>query len=164
MASRPSKKCAELDPSRFNKSIQLVSFRVGSEDFVIDVHQVQEILRMVEITDAPRTRSFVSGVINLRGKIVPVVDLRQRFELAQKRADESTRIVVVDVDGHVMGLVVDSVTEVIRLPLKAIEPPPEQWVSAATDFVKGVASMEGDPLIYLDLKNTLEISEPVSVA
>ncbi len=162
MASKLAKKDSKATGQPFHDSVQVISFRVGSEDFGVDILQVQEIKRMVELTDAPHMPSHVIGLANLRGKLVPVIDLRQRFGLVSRRADESTRIVVVDVDGHVMGLLVDSVSEVIRLPLKAIEPLPETWVSPATDFVKGVASLEGNPVIYLDLRTTLAISETVA--
>lgn len=162
MVSKLVKKNAEPTNLLPDDSIQVVVFRVGSEDFGVDIHQVQEIKRMVEITEAPKMPLHVIGVMNLRGNIIPVVDLRQRFGLVSRQADEATRIVVADVDGHVMGLLVDSVSEVIRLPLDAIKPLPETWVSAATEYVKGVASLEGNPVIYLDLKTTLDISEPAA--
>jgi len=162
MVSISPKKNAETTNLPPNESIQLVSFRVGSEDFGIDIQQVQEIKRVVEITKAPRTRPYVTGVMNLRGKIVPAVDLRRRFGLAEKQADGATRTVIVDVEGHIMGLVVDSVSEVVRIPLNAIEPPPEPPVSVAVDCVKGVASLEDGRVTYLDLQKTLDIFKPAT--
>ena len=102
--------------------LQLVSFKIGSEEFGVDILKVQEINRMVEITKVPQAPHYVEGVINLRGKVIPIVDLRKRFNLEVKEYDKNTRIVVVDIGGNIMGMVVDSVSEVLRLPSNTIRP------------------------------------------
>jgi purine-binding chemotaxis protein CheW len=101
---------------------QLVTCRVGGEEFAVDILSVQEIIRMVDITRVPKAPSFVEGVINLRGRIIPVLDLRRRLGIADAERTAQSRIVVVTVRGRAVGLVVDSVSEVLRIPRSAIEP------------------------------------------
>ena len=127
--------------------LQLVSFKVGSEEFGVDILKVQEINRMVEITRVPRTAEYVEGVINLRGKVIPIIDLRRRFGLKIKEVDTDTRIVVVDMDGNIMGMVVDSVSEVLRLQADSIEPPPEVVAGIDAEYIKGIAKLEDRLLI-----------------
>lgn len=139
--------------------LQLVSFNIGSEEFGVDILKVQEINRMVEITRVPQAPSYVEGVINLRGKVIPIVDLRKRFNLEVKEYDKNTRIVVVDISGNIMGMVVDSVSEVLRLPSNTIEPPPEIVASINSEYIKGVAKLEDRLLIFLDLSKVIDVSE-----
>ncbi|HKK20378.1 MAG TPA: chemotaxis protein CheW, partial [candidate division Zixibacteria bacterium] len=131
--------------------LQLVSFKIGSEEFGVEILKVQEINRMVEITKVPQAPDYVEGVINLRGKVIPIIDLRKRFNLEIKEYDKNTRIVVVDITGNIMGMVVDSVSEVLRLPQSTIEPPPEIVTGINSDYIKGVAKLEDRLLIFLDL-------------
>lgn len=102
---------------------QLVSFVVENEEFGVDILKVQEIIRTVDITRVPKSPGFVEGVINLRGKIVPVIDLRKRFGIEKKPYDNETRIVVVELPDKVVGFLVDRVKEVIRVEKSVIEPP-----------------------------------------
>ena len=139
--------------------LQLVSFNIGSEEFGVDILKVQEINRMVEITRVPQAPNYVEGVINLRGKVIPIVDLRKRFNLEVKEYDRNTRIVVVDISGNIMGMVVDSVSEVLRLPSNTIEPPPEIVASVNSEYIKGVAKLEDRLLIFLDLSKVIDVSE-----
>lgn len=139
--------------------LQLVSFNIGSEEFGVDILKVQEINRMVEITRVPQAPSYVEGVINLRGKVIPIVDLRKRFNLEVKEYDKNTRIVVVDISGNIMGMVVDSVSEVLRLPSNTIEPPPEIVANINSEYIKGVAKLEDRLLIFLDLSKVIDVSE-----
>ncbi|MDH3892244.1 MAG: chemotaxis protein CheW [candidate division Zixibacteria bacterium] len=139
--------------------LQLVSFNIGSEEFGVDILKVQEINRMVEITRVPQAPHYVEGVINLRGKVIPIVDLRKRFNLEVKEYDKNTRIVVVDISGNIMGMVVDSVSEVLRLPSNTIEPPPEIVASINSEYIKGVAKLEDRLLIFLDLSKVIDVSE-----
>ena len=104
--------------------LQLVSFTIGGEEFGVDILQVQEINRMLEVTHVPNAPEFVDGVINLRGKVIPIIDLRRRFGMPRKEHDKSTRIVVVELHGQVVGFVVDAVSEVLRIPRSVTEPPP----------------------------------------
>ena len=139
--------------------LQLVSFNIGSEEFGVDILKVQEINRMVEITKVPQAPHYVEGVINLRGKVIPVVCLRKRFSLELKEHDKNTRIVVVDIEGNILGLIVDAVSEVLRLPSNTIEPPPEIVAGIDADYIKGVAKLDDRLLIFLDLTKVIDVTE-----
>ena len=139
--------------------LQLVSFNIGSEEFGVDILKVQEINRMVEITRVPQAPPYVEGVINLRGKVIPIVDLRKRFNMEEKEYDKNTRNVVVDISGNIMGMVVDSVSEVLRLPANTIEPPPEIVANINSEYIKGVAKLEDRLLIFLDLSKVIDVNE-----
>lgn len=139
--------------------IQLVSFKLADEEFGVDILQVQEINRLVDITKVPRTPEFVEGVINLRGKVIPVIDLRKRFDLEIEDYDADTRIVVVDIDHNIMGMIVDEVSEVLRLPLSTIESAPDIVTSIDADYISGVAKMDDRLLILLDLSRVFTPSE-----
>jgi len=143
--------------------LQLVSFNIGTEEFGVDILKVQEINRMVEITRVPQAPNYVEGVINLRGKVVPIVDLRKRFNLELKEYDKNTRIVVVDIGGNIMGMIVDSVSEVLRLSANTIEPPPDIVTGVNAEYIKGVAKLEDRLLIFLDLSRVVDVSEIASM-
>lgn len=135
---------------------QLVVFSLGLEEFAVNIMQVQEIIRIPEITRIPRSPDYVKGVINIRGKIIVVMDLDKRFGMSQKDMTDESRVVVVDIDGTVIGLVVDSVSEVIRLQGSNIDQTPEviaQMISA--EYLKGVGKLEDRLLILLDLENII---------
>lgn len=142
-----------------NEELQLVSFNIGSEEFGVDILKVQEINRMVEITRVPQAPHYVEGVINLRGKVIPIVDLRKRFNLQMKEYDKNTRIVVVDINGTIMGMIVDAVSEVLRLPANTIEPPPDIVTGVNSEYIKGVAKLENRLLIFLDLSRVIDFKE-----
>jgi len=131
--------------------IQLVSFRLDQEEFGIDILKVQEINRMVEITHVPQAPSYCEGVINLRGKVIRVIDLRAKFGLVCRDRDKDTRIVVCDVDGYQIGMIVDAVHEVLRIPGSSIEPCPEIATAIGQDYIKGVAKLKDRLLIFLDV-------------
>lgn len=133
---------------------QVVSFDIGTEEYAVDILEVQEIIRMVEITPVPKAPYYVEGVINLRGKVIPIVDLRLRFGLSAAERTKETRIVVVDISRVILGLVVDSVSEVLRIPSSLIEPPPSGKQGGA-EFHKGVGRVDGRLLILLDLNRLL---------
>ena len=134
-----------------NELIQLVSFELGTEEFGIDILKVQEINRMVSITRIPQAPNYIEGVINLRGKVIPVMDLRTKFGLEAKDRDKNSRIVVCDIDGSIVGLVVDSVSEVLRVARSTVEPAPEITKSAGERHVKGVVKLEDRLLLLLDI-------------
>jgi purine-binding chemotaxis protein CheW len=110
--------------AQMEELLQLVSFTIGQEEFGLDIQSIQEINRMVEITRVPNSPEFVIGVINLRGKVIPIIDLRKRFGFPPKESDKNTRIIVVELGNMVVGFVVDTVREVIRIPKNITEPPP----------------------------------------
>lgn len=132
--------------------IQLVTFVVGEEEFAVPILSVQEINRMMQITRVPQSPAFVEGVVNLRGKIIPVVDLRKRFGLAQKESTGDNRIVVVEVTGRVIGFLVDRVNEVLRIHSRIIEPPPAMVCGIDSEYVQSVGKLDDRLLILLDLE------------
>lgn len=134
---------------------QFVICRIGREEFAIDVLSVQEINRLVEVTRVPKTPHYVEGVINLRGRIIPVLDLRRRFGLSASAQTLQSRIVVVSVQGKLVGFIVDSVVEVLRVPKSAIEPPPNIGSAAGAEFTQGVGRIDDRLLIVLDLNRLL---------
>ncbi len=138
---------------------QLVSFVVEDEEFGVDILKVQEIIRTVDITRVPKSPEFVEGVINLRGKIVPVIDLRIRFGIAKHERDNETRIIVVELSDRVVGFLVDKVKEVIRVEKNIIEPPPELTTSISSNYITGVAKLQDRLLILLDLDKVLSGEE-----
>jgi purine-binding chemotaxis protein CheW len=133
--------------------LQLVTFEVGSEEFAIPILSVQEINRMMEITRVPQSPPFVEGVINLRGKIIPVVDLRQRFGMERVERNGDSRIIVVEVKGRVIGFTVDRVNEVLRIDSGIVEPAPAMVASVDSDYVQGVGKLPDRLLILLELAN-----------
>lgn len=144
--------------------LQLVSFNIGGEEFGVDILQVQEINRMLEVTHVPNAPEYVDGVINLRGKVIPIVDLRRRFGMPRKEHDKNTRIVVVELNGQVVGFVVDAVTEVLRIPRSVTEPPPSIVGSVHEEYITAVGKLEDRLLILLDLEKVLKESEKAEVA
>jgi purine-binding chemotaxis protein CheW len=153
----------ELKGAITTDELQLVSFNIGSEEFGVDILKVQEINRMVDITKVPQAPNYVEGVINLRGKVIPIIDLRKRFSLELKEHDKNTRIVVVDIGGNIMGMIVDAVSEVLRLPADTIEPPPELVTGINSEYIKGVAKLEDRLLIFLDLSKVIDVTEMAAV-
>ncbi len=133
---------------------QVVSFEIGDEEYAVDILEVQEIIRMVEITPVPKAPHYVEGVINLRGKVIPIIDIRRRFGMSVAECTKETRIVVVDVSRIIIGIIVDSVSEVLRIPSNLIEPSP-RGKQGGTEFHKGVGRVDGRLLSLLSLDRLL---------
>ncbi|HBG46135.1 MAG TPA: chemotaxis protein CheW [Deltaproteobacteria bacterium] len=151
-----------MDPKKeldLREVLQLVTFRLGNEEFSLDILRVQEIIRHMEITRVPKAPDFVEGVINLRGKVIPVLELRKRFGLGSNERTNETRIIVVEVDDKTVGLKVDAVSEVLRLPADRVEPPPAIATGVDSDYIKGVGKLDGRLLILLDVEKVLTKSE-----
>jgi purine-binding chemotaxis protein CheW len=138
--------------------LQLVSFRVEDEEFGLEILRVQEIIRIQQLTRVPASPAFIEGVINLRGRVIPVISLRSRFGLPQVPADKQTRIVVVEVNGSVLGFMVDAVSEVLRLPASAVEPAPRIG-RVEREYVRGVGKLENRLLILLDIDRLMSEAE-----
>lgn len=140
---------------------QLVCFNLGKEEFGIDIMKVQEIIKVPEITKVPRTPDFVEGVINLRGNVLPVVDLRTRFDLEETERNESNRIIVVNIKGKTTGIIVDFVSEVLRLPKNSIEPPPPIISGIQAQFLRGVGKLKDGKrlVILLNLDKILKVTK-----
>ncbi len=134
---------------------QLVVFDLAAEFYGVDIGDVREIIRMQSITRVPGAPQFVEGVINLRGRVVPVVDLRKRLDLQVNEQTKESRIVVVDISGREVGVIVDGVNEVLRIPLSAVEPPSSMITNADSDFLRGIARLEDKLIILLDLSKVL---------
>jgi len=130
--------------------LQLVSFHVGDEEFCLDILRVQEIIRIQQLTRVPNSPDSMDGVMNLRGKIIPVVALRRFFGLERLAYNKHARIVVVEVKGSVLGFVVDSVSEVLRIPANTVEPPPHLG-KVKQEYVSGVGKVDERLLLLLDV-------------
>ncbi len=147
-----------------NGELQLVVFNIGSEEFGVEIMNVQEIIRMTNITRIPRTPDYIRGIINLRGRIIVVINLNVIMGMESREQDENTRIVVVNLDDTVMGFVVDAVSEVIRLPEKNVEPAPAIIAGKiGTEYVLGVGKLDNRLLILLNLGKILSTDELHSI-
>lgn len=139
---------------------QLVIFKLGEEEFGVDILQVREIERLGQgVTRVPKSPAFVEGVINLRGEIVPIVDLRKRFALAVKEIGSEARIIIVEVNDNQVGMIVDSVVEVIRINVSAIGIAPTITKGVETYYLSGVAKIDNRLIILLNLERALSAEE-----
>lgn len=139
--------------------LQLVSFVIGNEEYAVDILYVQEINRMLQVTQVPNSPDFIEGVINLRGRIIPVIDLRTKMGIPKKEYDKNTRIIVVEVSGRTVGFIVDAVREVIRIPKSITEAPPEIVSGNNSEFISAVGKLEDRLLILIDLNKLLFTNE-----
>ena len=145
--------------SELNELLQLVSFKISNEEFGIDILSVQEINRMLQITKVPNTPDFIEGVINLRGRIIPVIDLRVKLGMMRKEHSKDTRIVVVDIKQKTVGFIVDEVNEVLRIPKSITEAPPDMVNSINSEYIISIGKLEDRLLILLDLEKMIPESE-----
>jgi len=141
------------------KDLQLVGFRVGKEIFGVPINLVHEIVRVPEITAVPDAPECIEGVINLRGKIISIVDLRKRFGETQIEPSRKNRILVAEIDHKMVGLIVDAASEVIRLAEAEIEAPPEVFEESDVKYVTGVGKLNGRLVILIDLTKILQKGE-----
>ena len=142
--------------------IQLVSFTIGKEQFGVDILMVQEIIRMAPITAIPNSPDFIEGVINLRGHIIPVIDLRKRLNLGPLAEEDknTARILIINVQDRVTGFIVDAVSEVLKIPKSSIEPPPEIVVAGLKSrYIYGVCKLDDRLVILLDFSKILQVEE-----
>jgi purine-binding chemotaxis protein CheW len=137
--------------------LQFVSFKIENEEFGVDILDVQEINKMVPITRVPNSPDFVEGVINVRGRIIPVIDLRTRLGLPKIEQDKDSRIIVVDLERKTIGFIVDAVSEVLRIPKNVTEARPEIVGSIDSEFIKSIGKLEDRLLILIDLKKVLSV-------
>ncbi|WP_139488966.1 chemotaxis protein CheW [Brevibacillus dissolubilis] len=139
--------------------VKVIVFRLGEEEYGVEVNQVKSIEKLEHITRVPRTPRFVKGVINLRGVVTPIIDLRSRFNLTEATHTETTRVIIVAVGELEVGLIVDSANDVIDIPVNAIEPPPEVVGGVEAAYLRGVAKLEKRLLILLNLDKVLNTDE-----
>jgi|ERR1035437_10355590 len=146
---------AKKNNNENSELLQLVSFKIGTEEFGVDILNVQEIIKIVQITKVPNSPVFVEGVINLRGKVIPVIDLRTRLGLQKLEHDKDTRIIVVELSKSTIGFIVDAVNEVLRIPVSITEAPPEIVAGLDSEFIKSVGKLDDRLLILIDLNKIL---------
>ncbi|QSV46513.1 chemotaxis protein CheW [Geobacter benzoatilyticus] len=149
----------KVEESR-NELIQLVSFKLEQEEYGVNVLKVREIIRMPSITRVPNTPHYIEGVINLRGKVIPIISMRKRFNLPEGETSNQTRIMVIDMEGELMGFVVDAVSEVIRISESEIQPPPAVVNSAIEqECLAGVINQTDRLLFFLNLEKLVSREE-----
>ena len=141
------------------KELHIVGFRVGRETFGVPISLVHEIVRVPEITAVPDSPGYVEGVINLRGKIVSVVDLRRRFGEKEITANKKNRILVAEVSSKMVGLIVDAASEVIKIPDSEVDLPPSVFEEGELNYVTGVGKVKGRLIILVDLSKILQKGE-----
>ena len=141
------------------RELHIVGFRIGRETFGVPIAMVHEIVRVPDITAVPEAPDYVEGVINLRGKIVPVVDLRKRFGELEIESTRKNRILVAEVDHKMVGLMVDAASEVIKLPEGDVEPAPNVFEEGELNYVTGVGKLNGRLIILIDLTRILQKGE-----
>jgi purine-binding chemotaxis protein CheW len=155
-----------MSVSTISDTRQYLTFRIGDEDFALDVSHVREILEFTTVTQVPKTPEYMRGVINLRGSVVPVLDMRLKFGLSEIKKTVNTCVVVIEVDldetNTVMGALVDSVQEVIELEPDQIEPPPRIGMKLKTEFIKGMGKKDDHFIIILDINKLFSIDELVA--
>jgi purine-binding chemotaxis protein CheW len=155
------------------KELQVVGFRIGSETYGVRIGAVREIVRVPEITTVPSAPDLIEGVINLRGKIIPVMDLRKRFGQVDIQHDKRNRILVVELENKMVGLIVNSASEVLKIPPSDIEAPSSVFADGEASYLTGVGKLKGRLIILLDITKLLhrpefkqleETAEPVAAA
>ena len=155
------------------KDHQVVGFRIGNETYGVRIGSVREIVRVPEITIVPNAPEAIEGVINLRGKIIPVMDLRKRFGNASVQPDKKNRILLVELESRLLGLIVSSASEVLKIPPSEIEPPGTVFAEGESSYVTGVGKLKGRLIILLDIARLLrqpefkkfeEGAEPVAIS
>lgn len=149
----------EVNKNIDSELIQLVTFILGNEEFGVDIFKVREINKMMNITKVPNAPVFVEGVVNLRGKVTPIIDLRTRLGVNTGHNTEKTSIVVVELSQMVVGLIVDEVKEVLRISSDITEPPPSVVAGIDSEFITSVAKLEDRLLLLLDLNKIFNLQE-----
>ncbi|PRO65209.1 chemotaxis protein CheW [Alkalicoccus urumqiensis] len=144
-------------------NLKVIVFQLKDEEYGVEVNQVKSIERVEHITRVPRTPEFVEGVINLRGVVTPIIDLRSRFQIENADHSEATRVIIVTVDGMDVGLIVDAANDVIDIASSAVEPPPEVVGGVEAAYIRGVAKLEKRLLILLNLDKVLNPEEVAEV-
>lgn len=142
-----------------NELLQFVTFNLGVEEYAIEILKVQEIIRMIPITRMPNSPEFINGIINLRGKVIPVMALGKRIGLPDKDQNNDSRIIVVEIHGNIIGFIVDKVNIVLRINKDIIEPTPQLVGNVNSEFISGIAKMDANLLILLDLDKVMDPAE-----
>jgi purine-binding chemotaxis protein CheW len=138
---------------------QLILFKVGSQTFGVGIEYIKEIIPYQDVTPVPDTFDFVEGIINLRGKIVTVIDMRRRLRVPLITNEKTTRILVLDFEGRLMGLIVDSASEIVRVPIESIGPPPELMNEVGANYITGITRHRDHLIVILELRRILSAEE-----
>lgn len=141
------------------KVVQLVSFMLDDVEYGVDILSVHEILRFPELTRLPNTPPFIKGVINLRGNVIPVVDMRIRFGFAEGAITDLTRIIVVETGGKQVGILVDNVYQVVRLPVSSIDPPSDLITGISEDFISGIGRLRDRLIVLLNMTQIIFLED-----
>ena len=157
VAPAPSAPASTEVKNESNETKKVVVFTLANEYYAVDIAGVEGIIKMQSITEVPHAHHYVVGVTNLRGSVLPVIDLRARFGMGEKQADNQSRIIVVSVKGEKIGIIVDAVSEVLSIPAASIEPLPALVTSLDTDYVLGVAKADQRLITLVDLSRVLEV-------
>ena len=145
--------------SKSSSSIQIVCFKIGKEEYGVDILKVQEILNLPKVTSLPKAIDFILGVIDLRGKILPIVDLGKRFGIELRKASKSARAIVVKIKGKEVGLAIDSVSHVVKVEQDDIEPPPAIVKGISGRYIVGIAKVDEEFVVILDIDQIFSASE-----
>jgi len=143
--------------------IQLVVFMLNEEEFACDINNVREVVKMLKVTPLPKSIDFVEGVINMRGEVIPVIDLRKRFGMDEAERNDANRIIIAEVEDQMFGLIVDSVSEVARIPNDQVQDAPNQVAGGRTELIAGVGKIDERMLIILDIDRILSTEEKVAL-
>ncbi|MFA5518970.1 MAG: chemotaxis protein CheW [Spirochaetota bacterium] len=141
------------------KVVQLVSFMLDDVEYGVDILSVHEILRFPELTRLPNTPPFIKGVINLRGNVIPVVDMRIRFGFKEGAVTDLTRIIVVETDGKQVGILVDNVYQVVRIPVSSIDPPSDLITGISEDFISGIGRLRDRLIVLLNMTQIIFLED-----
>jgi purine-binding chemotaxis protein CheW len=147
-------------PVRSDELVQLAAFRIGGEEYAIDIMRIKEIIHPLRITKVPKAPPFIEGVVELRGTILPVVDLRKRFDIPGPTLTRATKYIIIALGGRILGLIVDAVSEVLRVPRRDIKPPPQLGFGAlGPTFFSGVCHLGDRIVMILDIDEILSPGE-----
>ncbi len=149
----------DRNEERAEEENQFVTFVIGEETYGVEVLRVHEIIGMTQITHVPNAMTFMKGVINLRGSVVPVVDMRIKFTMSVREYDSFTVIIIVEVRGRMIGMIVDSVSDVVSIPVKSIQDTPHFSTKIETDFIMGIGQIEEKLVIILDVDRIMSSEE-----
>ena len=143
---------------------QFISFSVGEEEYGLELLRVKEVIRVREITWLPKAPSCVKGIINLRGDVIPIIDLRDKFGLESREVTAQTRVIVVEIEGRLTGLVVDSASQVVRIPSDQVDPPPQVLGRFSQELITGVGKIDDTLVILLNPDSILTVDEKMALS
>ncbi len=150
---------ATTDHEELEDQRQFIRFRIADGDYGLELLRVKEVIRLTEVTRLPKEPPFVKGIINLRGDVIPIIDLRERLGFEPRERSRSTRVIVVETDGRLMGMVADSASQVVRIAANQIEPPPPTPYHASQRYIHGVGKLDGKIIILLNIDALLSMDE-----